>query len=261
MRNRPYGYNENVELSAFNFTADCGNCNWYQEKEILQSTQLSPIGTEHKDAVEQTSFPTTIPHSRGLNPWTNSSQMPKEIKSRNRIASGGPSSSRGTRLTESEDVKSLRNLLKQCNANAVVKTITDSLRTASPEDLGALKTILDPLFKASLIPLHYVRCHTTYVESSNHDNACVIECDEDPAWHHEFNSHNGKDGYYKTPCCRREFYEGDEPDYCFKTSHTTDPKSVSYREGEEEDEEDGLDLGGEKNVVTCRVHGCEPARQ
>lgn len=180
------------------------------------------------------------------------------FRSRSRVASGGPSTSRGARPTESEDAKALRKLLKQSNGDAVYKTITESLGMASPEDLRALRTILAPLFKASSTPLHCVRCHKTYVESGNHKKACVIECEEDPEYTQEY--HNGEEGYYKTSCCGRKFYEGDEPDFCFKTSHTTDPKAVSYCEGEKEDEEEGLDLRGRKNVVTCRVNDCKPVR-
>lgn len=190
--------------------------------------------------------------------WTCKILILLRCRKRNRVASGGASTSKKPRAVESEDVKALKKLFKQSTPDAITKTISDSFKTASPENIQALREILSPLFQASSTPLHCVRCHKKYLESGNHKNACVVECDEDADFTRDY--HNGSEGYYTKSCCGGTFREGEEDDedgICFTTWHTTNPKEVEYHEGEEEDEEEGLNLEGSRRVVTCRVNGCK----
>lgn len=160
---------------------------------------------------------------------------------------------------ESEDAKLLRNLLKLTTGDSIAKTISDSLTTTSPENLRALKEVLGPLFEEALKPLHCVRCHLQYIQSGNHDKACLVKCHDDPMWNQE-DRHDEEDGYYEMICCGKTFEEFEDPDdICFKTSHTTNSKEVIYRKGKQEDKKAGLDLSGVNDVVTCRVNGCKTA--
>ena len=51
-----------------------------------------------------------------------------------------------------------------------------------------------------------------------------------------------------------EYYD----DVCLRDWHTTDPMKVSYFEGTVEDDEEGLDVGGPRITVTCRLNECKP---
>ncbi|KAF8598247.1 hypothetical protein BDV93DRAFT_512672 [Ceratobasidium sp. AG-I] len=183
--------------------------------------------------------------------------MPKEVKKRTRVASGGPSTMKKTHPVESDDAKALRKLFKQSTPNAIANTISNSFKSGPPEHLRVLREILGPLFEAASPSLHCVRCHTEYVQSGNHKNACVIMCDDDAEFTHDY--HNGSEGYYTKFCCEETWREGEEPDddVCFTTWHTTNTKEVEYRRGVKEDEEEGLNLMGSQMVVTCRVNGCD----
>ncbi|KAF8601682.1 hypothetical protein BDV93DRAFT_545750 [Ceratobasidium sp. AG-I] len=190
------------------------------------------------------------------------SSMPKEVKKRSRVASGGPSAPkpREPRAVESEDVKALRKLFKQSTPDAIATTLSNSFKDAAPEHLQALRALLVPLSLSASNPLHCVRCHETYVQSGNNKNACVIMCDDDGDFERDY--HNGSEGYYTTSCCGRTFDEDDvEAGTCLSTSHTTNPHEVSYREGEEEDVEEGLNLGGSRMIYTCRINGCKTVRK
>ncbi|KAF8598241.1 hypothetical protein BDV93DRAFT_547500 [Ceratobasidium sp. AG-I] len=182
--------------------------------------------------------------------------MPKEVKKRAHIASGGPYTSKEPHSVE-DDVKALRKLFEQSTPRAVINAITDSFETAAPEHLRGLREILSPLFKSASTPLHCVRCHKTYVQSGNHKNACVIECVDGADYIREW--YNGEDGYYKKDCCETIFTEVEgHDDICLPDWHTTDPMDVSYCEGTVEDSEEGLDVEGSRLIMTCRLKGCEP---
>ncbi|KAF8598237.1 hypothetical protein BDV93DRAFT_561499 [Ceratobasidium sp. AG-I] len=171
--------------------------------------------------------------------------MPKEVKKRTHAASAGPSSLKPKKpvVAESEEVKALRKLFKQSTPDAIATTLTNSFKSASPEQLETLRSPW-----------------TKYVQSGNHENACVIECDGDTDFDYDY--HNGCEGYYTTTCCGVKYEEGDEPDGpCLSTWHTTNPHQVSYKDGDGDDEEEGLDLEGSRMIVTCRVNGCKPARK
>lgn len=116
--------------------------------------------------------------------------------------------------------------------------------------------ILGPLFKVASTPLHCVRCHKTYIESGNHDDACVIRCHGEGEYIRQY--HDLTYGYFKSPCCGKIFTETNHRDICLTDWHTTDPTEVEYCEGTEEDEEEGLDVEGSRMIVTCRLQGCNP---
>lgn len=120
--------------------------------------------------------------------------------------------------------------------------------------------MLGPLFKDASNPVHCVRCYLKFVKSGNHDEACLVKCHDDPEWVR--GGYGDVGGYYEMMCCGKTFTEFDNPgDICFRTRHTTNPKDVAYREGKQEDKNDGLDLLGANDVVACRVNGCKPGRK
>lgn len=164
---------------------------------------------------------------------------------------------------ESKDVGALRKLFHQSTPDEITQTITNSFRTASPENLRVLREIFGPLFDVVSAPHHCVRCHIKYVRSENHGEACVVRCEDDADF--TADHPNTSEGYYTQRCCGMIWREGDGSDnICLKTRHTTNPKEVEYYKGDEEDEEDeeeGLNFGGSRIVHTCRGEGCKRSRK
>lgn len=160
------------------------------------------------------------------------------------------------------DISLLRRVFSESHTAKVIRTLNERLDTVTPEDIQALKRIVEPLITAATSPLHCVRCHKTYLESKNHKKACVIE-HEEPEY-----DHKGWKGVmiYKAPCCFEE-YEYDlftsfPP--CYVAAYTTNPLDVRYYEGnddsdeeaEREDEDDDEPYPRNKNVRTCDYKQC-----
>lgn len=160
---------------------------------------------------------------------------------------------------ERDDVTALRKFLQQSTVDAIARTILDSLKIATPENVQSLKEMLGPLFEDASNPLHCGRCHFQFVKSDNHDEACLVKCHDDPEWVPDGYGDDG--GYYEMMCCGKTFTEFDNPgEICFKTRHTTNPKNVRYREDKKEDKKEGLDLSGMNDVIS-RVNGCKLGRK
>ncbi|KAF8600400.1 hypothetical protein BDV93DRAFT_510868 [Ceratobasidium sp. AG-I] len=159
------------------------------------------------------------------------------------------------------DISLLRRVFNESHTPNLVHALNESLDTATPEEIQILKHLLEPLVTAATSPLHCVRCHQTYLESKNHDKACVIE-------HEELEyDHKGYKGamIYKATCCSQEYeYELSTPfPPCYVAAHTIDPLEVRYYEeaddsedeNEEADDDDG-DYPRNKNVRTCAQMQC-----
>ncbi|KAG8752382.1 hypothetical protein FRC12_011999 [Ceratobasidium sp. 428] len=64
----------------------------------------------------------------------------------------------------SKDAQLLTRIVTKAGEEDFRQTLVSSIATAAPSQLEALKVLLDPLFTATLNPLHCVRCHKPYVE-------------------------------------------------------------------------------------------------
>lgn len=172
----------------------------------------------------------------------------------------------------------LQTILKESTGHTLLKTITDSFMTITREHAKSLKEVLGPLIYEVNNPLHCVRCHDRFLEMKNHDEACVIFCDDqcEPCddWRSE-----GLRGWMKL-CCGVRYAEGKRSypsDICYTARHTTNPKEVSYfkktyeeddygyayqfEAPEEPNDEEGLSFDGCNELVnTCREHGCNVQR-
>ncbi|KAF8601692.1 hypothetical protein BDV93DRAFT_524631 [Ceratobasidium sp. AG-I] len=171
--------------------------------------------------------------------------MPKETKKRNHVPSTTAYPARKAPPAEGDRVKTLRMILNICTGDAIAKTISDSLASATPENLRALRETLGPLFEEASHPLHCVRCHRSFIQSGNHKEACLVKCHYDPEWNQEGTMED--EGYYEMMCYGKTFTKYERPDnVCFKTLHTTNPKEVEYRKGDKDDQKAGLRLLGHK---------------
>lgn len=102
--------------------------------------------------------------------------------------------------------------------------------------------MLSSVAKAASTQEHCVRCHETFYENQNHQEACAID-------------HNEEDGnsvFSELKCCDSSWYpkrgESPPPQPCILAKHTTNPKDVRYF-----DEDEG---GGNENVISCEERGC-----
>ncbi|KAF8600414.1 hypothetical protein BDV93DRAFT_588198 [Ceratobasidium sp. AG-I] len=155
------------------------------------------------------------------------------------------------------DISLLRRILNKSHTPNVMRTLNESLDTAAPEDVQALKRLLEPLVKAVATPLHCVRCHAAYNESENHNKACSIGHEE---IEHAYKARGGIH-FYRATCCSEEFEE-DHISPCYVAAHTTNPLEVRYYvDREDEDEEaDNSDYEGDyprnRSVRTCAYERC-----
>lgn len=183
------------------------------------------------------------------------------LRKRPRATNANPLTSKEA-YSAKDDVKALRALFKLSTPDAFTNTISGSFKTAAPEHLHGLKVILGPLFESASTLLHCVRCHQTYVQSGNSEDACVVNHNEDSDPEYIRGEYDGEDGYYETSCCEKKYTEGDSPDEpCYTDWHTTDPKEVEYSEVAEDEEDGYWDDEGSARVATCRVRGCKTIRE
>ncbi|KAG8708811.1 hypothetical protein FRC09_001015, partial [Ceratobasidium sp. 395] len=179
-----------------------------------------------------------------------------------------------------KDANDLKNALKGCDTVAFVQALTRSLDNMSPNTLQTLKTTLIPLIQPDTSQKHCVRCHNTYLESSNTIESCIIKCskpketdmrddDADRPW---------ENNLWEFPCCGNiigseevsDPYgdDSEDPDTCADNNdygvcqtlkHTTDPTSVKYHVYRSEKKlEKGVNYSGRnRNIRTCKMVGCE----
>jgi hypothetical protein len=176
-------------------------------------------------------------------------------------AGGRASSSKAKKAsTASAEAKKLQKVLQKCHGANLAQSLCDSLETATPESVETLKALIAPLLKAAATKKHCARCHASFNEAENHDEACVVKCDEgdfgDRTWDGE--------GVVEMSCCGKRWTESEaenvteEDEVCYKTSHTADPRRVAYAEDCDSEEDVELDYTGtNQSVVTCKSHGCK----
>ncbi|KAG9125972.1 hypothetical protein FRC07_005380 [Ceratobasidium sp. 392] len=143
-------------------------------------------------------------------------------------------------------------LLARCPLSKIVGTLTKSIKEATPEQISVVQSLLAPLLTKAVKPLHCVRCHEVYFESSNNDNACKIEHEEPVDDDAPYILEGGwKKAVYRYPCCGETFASAwgppEEHTICYTAPHTTNPDDVDY---ERVDYEKG------EEMETCSIRGC-----
>ncbi|KAG8701335.1 hypothetical protein FRC09_005430 [Ceratobasidium sp. 395] len=138
--------------------------------------------------------------------------------------------------------------LVKCHPPTVIKTLTQSLEKATPEQISSVQSLLGPLLAAVVEPLHCLRCHKKYFQSNNPRSSCEVKHKE-PKDHEEsvFEDRQKKD-LYSWPCCDREFtvdpgWDPDEDAVCYTAPHTTNADEVDYT----------------RRVKACESLGCAPS--
>ncbi|KAG8767615.1 hypothetical protein FRC12_006148 [Ceratobasidium sp. 428] len=130
-------------------------------------------------------------------------------------------------------VPELCTTLAECSPSKVIESLIEGLKSATPQQVSAVQSVLAPLLAASVEPLHCVRCHEEYFESNNTDSSCDVK-HEEAVDDEEIVVENYCKRYMHTyPCCgeRVAVDMGCDPDQdgiCYTTLHTTDPDEVDY---------------------------------
>ncbi|KAG9123130.1 hypothetical protein FRC07_000198 [Ceratobasidium sp. 392] len=174
-----------------------------------------------------------------------------------------------------QDYDLLHKIIAKSDQSALRKALTAAVDSASPSELQLFKKFLGSLVTWARNPRHCVRCHESYIEGENNEQACQIQHDEevycgdnvsDDYPHLEAESVNIGNEYcerMRYPCCGERWREGNlkvEPSgICIQTRHTIDPTKVHYYQNEEVDEWADRDIrwrNKNSNVVTCEENRC-----
>ncbi|KAG9122819.1 hypothetical protein FRC07_000636 [Ceratobasidium sp. 392] len=192
------------------------------------------------------------------------------------IASAESSRTKLQRLPNTaQDYDLLHKIIAKSDHSALRKALTASVDSASPSELQAFKKFLGPLVAWARNPRHCVRCHKSYIEGENNEQACQIRHDKDvycgenvsddyPYSETEtVNSDNEYCERMRYPCCGERWRPNNlktEPSQiCLQARHTADPTKVHYYWNEAVDRWADREIrysNKNSNVIPCEENGC-----
>ncbi|QRV97887.1 hypothetical protein RhiJN_25906 [Ceratobasidium sp. AG-Ba] len=126
--------------------------------------------------------------------------MPEENK-RQSLGNGDPIAwTKSRAATFVKDVEEIQKVLGSCDGSLFAERLSESLEHVSPDAFQTLKSLVSPfLIEGIYDERHCVRCHNTYTEKNNHDDACVVYCSRN---RHNFVLNGEEKGnFFLTACC------------------------------------------------------------